>query len=380
MPDLRQCREACLGHGAIVNSARMSACRPTFDGEESMPLALAQIRNTDLPIPADWECSVSRRGSADNPIRRTGATAMKWCAFAALLMTGAGLFAPGLCDAESVAITFDDLPLNGILAPGTTRVQVVHEVLAVLKERRAPQVVGFVNASKLEGSVDGAAALTLWVSAGERVGNHTYSHVDLHEVTPADFLMDVRRNEPALELLDQNDSWRWFRFPYLREGNTLEKRRAVREDLRERGYRIAQVTQDYEDYLWNSAYARCLGKGDRQSINWLRSTYLTTASQYLDVNRQMAKLLFGRDISHVLLLHLGAFSATILPDLLDLISKKGFTLVTLEEAQSDAAYEADPDAASRYGGSLLEQLMDARGLPYPTIAKKPYKELEVVCQ
>jgi peptidoglycan/xylan/chitin deacetylase (PgdA/CDA1 family) len=306
--------------------------------------------------------------------------AMKSRAFVVVLIAGICLIAPALGKAEGVAITFDDLPLNGILAPGTTRVHVVQDVLAVLKERRAPQVYGFINASKLEGSVDGAAALRLWVSAGERVGNHTYSHVDLHEVTPADFLMDVRRNEPALELLDQSDAWRWFRYPYLREGNTFEKRRAVRGELLERGYRIAQVTLDYEDYLWNSAYARCVAKGDRQSIDWLRSTYLTTASQYLDVNRQMAKLVFRREISHVLLLHLGAFSSTILPDLLDLMGKKGFTLVPLEEAESDPAYEADPDAASRYGGSLLEQLMDARGLAYPTIATKPYKALEAVCQ
>jgi peptidoglycan-N-acetylglucosamine deacetylase len=298
----------------------------------------------------------------------------------AVLIACVFLIAPPACSAESVAITFDDLPLNGILAPGTTRVIVVRQVLAALTERRAPQVYGFVNASKLEGNADAAAALKLWVSAGERVGNHTYSHVDLHEVAPADFLLDVRRNEPALELLDPSDAWRWFRYPYLREGNTVEKRRAVRAELRDRGYRVAQVTLDYEDYLWNSAYARCASKGDSQSIDWLRSTYLTTASQYFDVNRQMAKLVFGREISHVLLLHLGAFSSTILPDLLDLLGKKGFRLVTLEEAQSDPAYEADPDAASQSGGSLLEQLMNARGLPYPTIATKPYKALEAVCQ
>ncbi len=295
-----------------------------------------------------------------------------------LLLSTGGL-SPAYVRAENVAITFDDLPLNGNLAPGMTQAHVVEDVLTVLKKHRVPQVYGFVNAGKLEGNADGAQALKLWVAAGEGVGNHTYSHLDLHKAKSEDFFQDVRLDEPALELLDSNGAWRWLRYPYLREGDTLEKRRAVRTGLKNRGYRIAQVTLDYEDYLWNSAYARCVAKGDKDAIAWLHSSYLETASQYLDLDRQMAKLVFGRQINHVLLLHLGAFSSSILPDLLDLLTSKGFTLVTLETAQSDPAYDSDPDAASKFGGTLLEQWMDARALKYPSIAKKPYKQLESLC-
>jgi peptidoglycan-N-acetylglucosamine deacetylase len=299
--------------------------------------------------------------------------------FLGAMLLGAGALLSAHVRAESVAITFDDLPLNGILAPGMTQARVVKEVLTVLKKHRVPQVYGFVNAGKLEASADGAQALKLWVAGGERVGNHTYSHLDLHKNTSEDFFKDVRLDEPALELLDNSGAWRWLRYPYLREGDTLEKRRAVRTQLRNRGYRIAQVTLDYEDYLWNSAYARCVAKGDKGAIVWLHSSYLETASQYLDLDRQMAKLVFGREINHVLLLHLGAFSSSILPDLLDLLRRKGFTLVTLETAQSDPAYDTDPDAASKFGGTLLEQWMDARALKYPPIVKKPYKKLESLC-
>ena len=280
--------------------------------------------------------------------------------------------------AENVAITFDDLPLNATLPPGVTRTQVAKDVLAVLKKRGVPQVYGFINASKLEGTSDGADALKTWVAGGARVGNHTYSHTDLHKSSVEDFLRDVRQNEPVLELLGSDGS-HWFRYPYLREGDTLDKRREVRKQLRERGYRIAQVTLDYEDYLWNAPYARCVAKADKQAIAWLRSSYLETAEQYLDFDRQMAQQVFGRRINHVLLLHLGAFSSEILPGLLDLLKRKEFKLVTLEEAQRDTIYESDPDAASKYGGTLLEQWMDARSLHYPDVAKKPVKELSGIC-
>ena len=290
------------------------------------------------------------------------------------------LLAPVLLHAENVAITFDDLPLNGELAPGMTRVGIVRNVLEILKSQRVPPVYGFVNAIGLEGNLDGANALKLWVSSGQMIGNHTYSHADLNANTAESFLDDVRRNEPVLELLDGSDRWHWLRYPYLHEGDTLEKRRAVRSQISQRGYRIAQVTLDFHDYLWNSAYARCHAKADKKSIEWLHASYLTAASQHLDADRLMARMVFGREINHVLLLHLGAFSSSILPDLLNLLHQKGFKLVTLDEAQKDRAYDADPDAASPPGGTLLGQWMNARALKYPDMPATPDQQLETICQ
>jgi peptidoglycan/xylan/chitin deacetylase (PgdA/CDA1 family) len=290
------------------------------------------------------------------------------------------LMAAGRCAAQKVAITFDDLPLNGDLPPGMTRVDVTRNTLAVLQKRHVPAAYGFVNAKKLEGNPDAAEALKLWAAA-EPVGNHTYAHMDLNENPPEAFEREIEENEPALELLAAKyANWHWLRYPYLREGDTVEKRRAVRAYLQAHGYRVAQVTLDWEDYMWNSAYARCVGKNDAASMAWLRSSYLDTATQYLDLGREMAKLVYGHDISHVLLLHLGAFSSTILPDVLDLMEKKGFKFVTLEEAERDPAYEGDPDAGSKYGGTLLEEWMDVRKIAYPVVAKKPYKEVREICQ
>ena len=79
-------------------------------------------------------------------------------------------------------------------------------------------------------------------------------------------------------------------------------------------------------------------------------------------------------------MHLGAYSSTILPDALDLLKKKGFQLVTLQEAESDPAYESDPDVGLHDAGTLLDQWIQVKGIKAPEHAEKPYKELESVCQ
>jgi len=284
-----------------------------------------------------------------------------------------------VCAAQKVAITFDDLPLNGELPPGVTRADTAKNVLAILKQRRVPLVYGFINSKRLEGNADGAEALKLWAAA-EPMGNHTYSHMDLEQNTAEAFEREIEENEPVLELLQAKDNWHWLRYPYLHEGDTVEKRRAIRAYLKARGYRIAQVTLDWEDYLWNFAYARCAAKNDTKSIEWLRSSYLNTASEFLDLGREQAKLIYGHDINYVLLLHLGAFSSAILPEALDLLKKKGFKLVTLEEAESDAAYDGDPDVGLHDAGTLLDQWMQVKQITYPEHAEKPYKEIESACR
>jgi len=292
--------------------------------------------------------------------------------FLVVVLCGAGV-------AQKLAITFDDLPRNGELPPGVTQAETAKNVLEILKKRHVPPVYGFINARKLEGSPDGAEALQLWAAA-EPVGNHTYAHMDLEQNTAEAFEREIEEDEPVLELLESKDTWHWLRYPYLHEGDTVEKRRAVRTYLKAHGYRIAQVTLDWEDYLWNFAYARCLAKNDTKSMEWLRSSYLSTASAFLDLGREQAKLIYGREINYVLLMHLGAYSSTILPDALDLLKKKGFKLVTLEEAESDAAYDGDPDVGLKDAGTLLDQWMQVKQIKYPEHKEKPYKEIESVCQ
>ena len=290
------------------------------------------------------------------------------------------LLLAGVSFAQKIAITFDDLPSNGQLAPSQTMERVARDVVKILKKRHVPPTYGFINAAKLEGSADGAAGLKAWAAA-EPVGNHTYIHMKLSENTLEDFEKNIAQNEPTLELLDSPSAdWHWFRYPYLVEGETVEKRRAVREYLAKHGYKIAEVTMDWEDYLWNFAASRCLDKHDAKAMQWLHDSYLKTASTYIDFDRALAQQVYGRDINHVLLLHLGAYSTTILPEMFDLLKTKGLKIVTLEEAESDPVYSQDPDVGVKDGGSLTDLMLISKGMKFPEVEPKPYKELEEICK
>lgn len=286
---------------------------------------------------------------------------------------------PQAMDAQQIAVTFDDLPSHGELPANQTRLQIAASILSTLHAEHMPPTYGFVNGEKVASDPTTLAVLKAWRAGGDPLGSHTWSHMNFNEHTPEEFEADIAKNEPLLESLMGSQDWHWFRYPFLWEGDTLDKRHAVRAYLFPHGYKIAQVNMDFEDYLWNEPYARCVAKHDDKSIEFLHKSYLATADQYTSVFRELSHMVYGRDVAYVLLLHIGAFDAKMLPELLAMYRAKGFTFVSLPEAERDPAYADDPDMPLKYGGAQLEQMMAAKKLKFPPNTK-PYKELEALCR
>lgn len=292
--------------------------------------------------------------------------AMAWVAVQ-VVVPAAGQAPAGSASAR-VALTFDDLPAHGPLPPGVDRVDVAKRILDALRSHRAPPTYGFVNAKRLEEQPDDGQVLELWRAAGFPLGNHGFSHMDLHTSSLEAFGRDVLANEATLRRYMGDGDWRWFRFPFLHEGETAAKHEAVFAFLKRHGYRIAPVTLSFDDYAYNEPYARCLAKSDSQALDWLRQSYLERAGESLTRGRDASQALLGRDISHVMLLHVGAFQIEMLPRLLDLLRERGFTLTTLEDAAGDTGYAPDLEFQSRWRGA------ERAAAPTPAPAR-PYGDL-----
>jgi peptidoglycan/xylan/chitin deacetylase (PgdA/CDA1 family) len=233
-----------------------------------------------------------------------------------------------------IAFTMDDLPVHGPLPTGETRLDVARQVITALRDGALPPIWGFVNAAQLNREPASAAVLDLWRQAGFPLGNHTWSHADLDQVGADAFEHEIAANEPTLITKMGREDWHWFRFPYLHEGTNSAVRRQVRDYLAAHGYRIAGVTMSFGDYLWNAPYARCLADHDAHGIATLEQTYLAAAEQALPSDGAAHR-------PYVLLMHIGAFDAHMLPRLLAFYRRHGVRFVSLEDAERDLDYAAD---------------------------------------
>ena len=256
--------------------------------------------------------------------------------FSALLICGQAVAKDALAG-PSIAITVDDLPAHGPLPPGVDRLNVAGQMIGAFLSRNVP-ATGFVNGSFGADDRQSPLVLIAWKAAKLSLGNHSYSHGHLDQIGAAALLADLDRNERFIA-----GQPRRFRYPFLEEGRDPAVRDAVRAGLAKRGYRIAAVTLSFDDYAYNEPYVRCLAQGDSAAVSALETRYRASARADAERAWTITKATLGRDVPHVLLLHVGAFTAHMIPRLLDLYRDMGFRFVPLDAAQKDPFYAAvDP--------------------------------------
>lgn len=261
-------------------------------------------------------------------------------------ISSTGLHAQTAAQSKEVAVTIDDLPLNGPQFDAERLRTMTDKILAAINKHKIP-AVGFVNESLLQvsGETDARVAiLKAWSDGGVELGNHTISHLGFKDATLADYEDDFVRGEAVTRSLlkQKGQKARYFRHPFLQMGATREIEQSFENFIAERGYKIAPVTVDVMDWMILSAYAGARARGDSEMMKQVSAEYLKFAERKFDFCEQVAGDLFGRPIKHILLLHANELTADNLGGLATMLENKGYRFVTLEQALKDPVYQA-PD-------------------------------------
>jgi peptidoglycan/xylan/chitin deacetylase (PgdA/CDA1 family) len=270
------------------------------------------------------------------------------------------LFLLGSCLAlagQSLAITLDDAP-NLAAAPrldGLERNQRLRSAFTA----RGVRVVIFVNGIRGGDTAAGRQCLEAWGAAGHRIGNHTYSHLDLDEAGPERFAADTERLDRTLR--DLPGYWPLLRYPYLHEGRTPAQHRETAERLAAMGYRGAPVSVATYDWVYNERLQRLLEADPDADLRPLRALYLQHLARALAGYRDLARKLLGRDPAYTILMHDNLLNALFMPEVLAMLAANGWTVVAPETAYADPLYAEDVSAAG-YSESILGALARKRGV------------------
>jgi peptidoglycan/xylan/chitin deacetylase (PgdA/CDA1 family) len=245
-------------------------------------------------------------------------------------------------DEKMIAVTIDDLPVNGA-DPGLAGLRSMNERLLASLKRHGVPAIGFLNESKLYrlGEVDARIALmAAWLDQGLELGNHTSAHPSFNKVGRGAFQEDVIRGETISRLLlePRGQKLRWFRHPFLHTGPNAEERAGFEAFLSDRGYRIAPVTVDAWDWYYTYRYAIAKRRADSALMERVAAAYLTHFDADLDYAESFSKRLFGRNIRHVFLMHENELAGDHFGQVAERLKARGYRFISLEEAMADPAY------------------------------------------
>jgi len=295
---------------------------------------------------------------------------LRHIAVAFLIVFGTSFFFPAFAQKltqRTIAITIDDLPAGAsqFMTAGEI-LEMTTKLVATLHDQKVP-AVGFVNEQKLYkiGEVDDRIkALNLWSDDGLELGNHTFAHTSLNRVTLAAWEEEVIRGETVTRLLlaQHKMKLRYLRHPYLDTGRDIQTRREAEAFLSSRGYQIAPITMDPWDWMYAPVYEDARKRGDTALQQRLVSSYLDYAKVVFDYNEKLSRDLFGYEPSQIILLHANWLEADHIGELLDLLRKRGYQIVTLEVALSDGAYSS-PDEYVGNGTGWIDHWAVTRGRP-----------------
>lgn len=267
-----------------------------------------------------------------------------------------------------ISITIDDLPWavgnDGVWNDKTNRsIKRHHQRLQrAIKKTKTP-VIGFVNEGKLySGGLvqkERVAMLEDWLDAGFELGNHTYGHTSMHDVSLPAYQEDILKGEALLRpmLAKRGKTPEWFRHPYLRARRTLEDKASLQKFLSEHGYRIAPVSVDNGEWVYAFAYRKVMAKGgdNKETLARLRRDYVPCMVAKVDFFERASTDLLGYNLPQILLMHANELNADTYVELISAIRSRGYRFVTLEESMRDPAYQRADTFTGRYGPSWIHR-------------------------
>jgi peptidoglycan/xylan/chitin deacetylase (PgdA/CDA1 family) len=239
--------------------------------------------------------------------------------------------------AREIAITFDDAPTNDTaLMTGEERTK---RLIAALKAADIEQAAFFsVPRGKPATELPRLAA---YAAAGHLIANHSDTHRNLRNLSPEEYLKDLSAADTILKHIPNFRPW--FRFPFLAEGETREKRDAVRAGLRAMNYVQGYVTVDNYDWYLNTLANNAKKDGQAVDEAALRDLYVEMLLKAVEFYDAIAVKTLNRSPRHVLLLHENDLAALYIGDLATELRKRGWTIVGAEAAYADPIAKIEPD-------------------------------------
>lgn len=203
--------------------------------------------------------------------------------------------------------------------------------------------------------LEGRALLQSWDDRSHLIANHTQTHPSLNNPSiPIDaFEQDVLDVE--LQLVGLKNFTKLFRFPYLKEGDTFEKRDGIRSFLKKHGYKNGYVTIDASDWYIEErmlAYLKKNPKADVRDLEKYKDYYLDHMWDRAKYYDDLSKKVFKRSVKHTILVHHNLLNALFLGDLMRMFYKKDWDLISAKDAFTDPVYDLQPNVLPA-GESIL---------------------------
>ena len=258
-------------------------------------------------------------------------------------------------------VTVDDLPIAGGHGDPEERRWITDGLLGHLK-RHGIEAVGLVTWANVRDASD-RALLERWLAEGHELGNHSYSHPDYSTTSFEAYRADMDRARVELEALlePHGRELRFFRFPFLREGDTTEKVAAMRAYLEETGQRNLPVTLDNQDWSYDRPWSEARAAGDEAAMAAVAEDYHAALRISIRHHERRGDRLLGKTTPQILLLHANAVGVAEWGRLFEWLEQTGHRFARVDEVLAEPLLADPPAVVAPKGYGAWDRLWQQEG-------------------
>lgn len=308
-----------------------------------------------------------------------GKATSTWTATLALLLTSAVLLAvfsyqsSSLVNAQSkgegrkLAIGFVSIPpVDRTENPPKDSEATARLLIHALKRYKVP-ATGFLQGGMIS---DGEKFFPvrreiarMWIDAGFEVGLGGFNHIKLYNTPVDEYIANIEKNETVAKKLlgDMGAPPRYFSYPFLNTGKTVEDKAKVEQWLANRGYTSVKYSFDNNEWMYSYAYDTARNDNDVDTMKEIREAYLAYMSKMFDHYEAYTSEMFGRDIAQTMVLTPSRLVTDTADEFFAIAKKRGYTFISVDEAQGDGAYKTKENFTGDAGISWFERWSMAKG-------------------
>jgi len=241
----------------------------------------------------------------------------------------------------SIAITIDDYPLpHGKLFTLEKRTQKFIEAGKIFNCSIAFFCVGSYHLERGQDEL-----IYQLMEAGHFIANHSLTHPASSTLTPEQFKEEIVATERILSFYYHYKYW--FRYPGLdyghleARGGSAKKKKMFENILEELNYKDGYVTIDSYDWYINKKLSNALKEEKSIDYTKLRDFYVGLIEDRIKFYEKAYEETFSEPIIHTLLLHDNDLTALYLKDILAMIQKNGWLLVSPEYSFAETEWHKD---------------------------------------
>ena len=209
-----------------------------------------------------------------------------------------------------------------------------------------------------------ANVVRMWRDAGLEVGIGGFRHIWFYDTPYDEYVANTEKNERIVRpiLAEKNLPLKYFSYPFLNTGKTAQDKIQFENWLANQNLKSVKYTFDNSEWMYSFAYDMARKDNDTNRMKEIRADYLDYMTRMTEHYEAYSQDMFGRDIAQTLVLTPSRLVTDTADEFFGTLEKRGYKFVSMDEAQSDEAYQTkEAHVASKSGISWFERWQTADG-------------------